>query len=258
MTHVIQTAPTATPTATNFPPLEQITRPGVTTEEIAHYTNTKPQTWRIKACKETFPEGLRPIRVCGRLNWPTAGLKKLLGLQAGFADALMLAAIAGLAMLAQAFAPSLFDLTGIAMLGAGVIGGRDTMSRTYFNLTELAAAATAQDYTVHLHLDDQNKPVFSVGNSNTGAHEFQSVSDAMAYLNMSTKDYDAARCAEQAGHAIGANCLDAILAGRSQAESVTVLQAALVDLQALDHQDRATAGFAVALVAVIEKGLDHA
>ena len=77
-------------------------------------------------------------------------------------------------------------------------------------------------------------------------------------ISLSESGYTAADCAEQAGHAIGVNCLDAILAGCSQAEAVTVLQAALVALQTLDHQDRATAGFAVALVSVIEQGLDAA
>ncbi|MDD5001777.1 hypothetical protein [Rhodoferax sp.] len=71
-------------------------------------------------------------------------------------------------------------------------------------------------------------------------------------------EFTAADCAEQAGHAIGTNCLDAILAGRSQAEAVTVLQAALNDLHALDHSDRAAGGFAVALVATLERGLNHA
>jgi|GEM_PF-2104576 len=64
-------------------------------------------------------------------------------------------------------------------------------------------------------------------------------------------------CAEQAGHVIASNCLDAILAGYSQADAVIQLTKALTALQALDHS-RATAGFAVALVSVIEQGLDAA
>ncbi len=84
MTHatLVQPAPTATPTATYYPPLELVTKPRLTTAELAHYSNLAEQTWRIKACRETFPEGMRPIRVCGRLAWPTAGAKKLLGVQA--------------------------------------------------------------------------------------------------------------------------------------------------------------------------------
>jgi hypothetical protein len=59
--------------------LALVTKPNLTTAEIAYYTNQAQQTWRIHACRETFPPGLRPIRVGGRLNWPTAGAKKLLG-----------------------------------------------------------------------------------------------------------------------------------------------------------------------------------
>lgn len=60
-------------------PLEQVTKPNLTTAEIAYYSNMAEQTWRVKACYETFPDGLRPLRVCGKLAWPTAGAKKLLG-----------------------------------------------------------------------------------------------------------------------------------------------------------------------------------
>ena len=66
-------------TAPHFPPLEQVTKPNVTTQEIAFYTNQKEQTWRAHACRETFPDGLRPRRIGGRLNWSTVGLKKLVG-----------------------------------------------------------------------------------------------------------------------------------------------------------------------------------
>jgi hypothetical protein len=62
-----------------YPPLESVTKPNLTTAEIAFYSNTAPQTWREKACYDTAPHGLRPLRVCGKLQWPTAGAKKLLG-----------------------------------------------------------------------------------------------------------------------------------------------------------------------------------
>ena len=39
-----------------------------------------PQTARLWACKETYPEGLRPVRINGRLKWPVAGIRKTLGL----------------------------------------------------------------------------------------------------------------------------------------------------------------------------------
>lgn len=61
-----------------FPPLESVTKPNLTTAELAFYSNMAAQTWRAKACYETFPDGLRPLRVCGKLAWPTAGAKRLL------------------------------------------------------------------------------------------------------------------------------------------------------------------------------------
>ncbi len=73
----ISAAPASTPAP--YPPLESVTKPNLTTAEIAYYANQAPQTWRIHACRETYPEGLRPLRIGGRLNWPTAGAKKLLG-----------------------------------------------------------------------------------------------------------------------------------------------------------------------------------
>ena len=65
-----------------FPPLEQVTKPNLTTAELAYYSDLKEQTWRVKACYDTAPEGLRPRRIFGKLAWPTAGAKKLLGVQA--------------------------------------------------------------------------------------------------------------------------------------------------------------------------------
>lgn len=59
-----------------FPPLEQVTRPSLTTEEAAHYLNRRPQTLRAWACLENG--ALRPIRISGRLSWPTAAIRKLL------------------------------------------------------------------------------------------------------------------------------------------------------------------------------------
>jgi len=110
--------------AQQFTPIELETRPTVDTAAYAHYMHIAPQTARIHACKESGP--IRPIRIPGtaKLHWPVAEIKRFLGLQAGFADALILFAIAALAILVQAFAPGLFDLTGIAMLGAGVVSGR--------------------------------------------------------------------------------------------------------------------------------------
>lgn len=65
------------PKVTNqFPPLEQVTRPMLPTEEAAYYLNRKPQTLRCWAMRE---DGLiRPIRINGRLAWPVAEIKALL------------------------------------------------------------------------------------------------------------------------------------------------------------------------------------
>ena len=63
----------------NYPPLGRVTKPNLTTAELAYYSNMAEQTWRVKACYDTAPDGLRPLRVCGKLAWPTLGAKKLLG-----------------------------------------------------------------------------------------------------------------------------------------------------------------------------------
>jgi len=60
-----------------FCPLEQVTRPTVTTDEAAYYLNRKPQTLRSWASAE--PAGVpRPVRINGRLAWPTAAIRALL------------------------------------------------------------------------------------------------------------------------------------------------------------------------------------
>ncbi len=62
--------------AAQFCPLEQVTRPSLTTAEAAHYLNRKPQTLRAWACMEHGP--LRPLRINGRLAWPCAAIRALL------------------------------------------------------------------------------------------------------------------------------------------------------------------------------------
>lgn len=62
-----------------FPPLEQITRTILTTEEAAHYLNRRPQTLRAWACLENG--ALRPVRINGRLAWPVSEIKKVLGVE---------------------------------------------------------------------------------------------------------------------------------------------------------------------------------
>lgn len=64
-----------------FPPLEAVNRPTVPTEQAAFYLLRRPQTLRGWASSETFPDGLRPIRIGNRLGWPVAGIKAVLGVQ---------------------------------------------------------------------------------------------------------------------------------------------------------------------------------
>lgn len=63
--------------ASTFIPLALETRPTVTTAAIAYYTHSAPQTWRIHAMRQTG--GILPLRLNGRLHWPTDQLRRLLG-----------------------------------------------------------------------------------------------------------------------------------------------------------------------------------
>lgn len=60
---------------TQFPSLDLVTRPTVTTEEAAYYLNRAPQTLRKWACYEDGP--LRPRRINGRLAWRTEDIRAL-------------------------------------------------------------------------------------------------------------------------------------------------------------------------------------
>ncbi|MER2513770.1 MAG: DNA-binding protein [Nitrosomonas ureae] len=63
----------------NFPPLEQITRPTIPTDQAAYYLNRRPQTLRIWAMRQ---DGLlQALRVNGRLAWPVKEIKKILGVE---------------------------------------------------------------------------------------------------------------------------------------------------------------------------------
>jgi hypothetical protein len=64
--------------AKQFPPLELVTRPTVDTAAAAHYLNRSQQTMRIWACKSGNGP-ITPRRVGGRLAWPVAEIKGLLG-----------------------------------------------------------------------------------------------------------------------------------------------------------------------------------
>ena len=62
-----------------FPPLHLEARPTVDTAAAAHYLLRQPQTLRGWASAGTYPDGLRPLRVMGRLAWPVAGIRAALG-----------------------------------------------------------------------------------------------------------------------------------------------------------------------------------
>ena len=63
-----------------FPALELVNRPTMDTAAAAYYLNRRPQTLRGWASTEMG--ALRPIRICGRLAWSTAEIKRLLGVSA--------------------------------------------------------------------------------------------------------------------------------------------------------------------------------
>lgn len=54
------------------------TRAALPTSEAARHLNRAQQTLRMWAMREDGP--LRPLRVSGRLAWPTADIRKLLGI----------------------------------------------------------------------------------------------------------------------------------------------------------------------------------
>lgn len=60
-----------------FPPLELVTRPHVPTEQAAYYLTRRPQTLRGWAMTGKV---IKPHRCNGRLLWPVAEIKRILGL----------------------------------------------------------------------------------------------------------------------------------------------------------------------------------
>lgn len=63
----------------DFVPLHLEDRTHVTTAVLCRHVGRKEQTARGWASAETFPPGLRPLRINGRLAWPVAGIRALLG-----------------------------------------------------------------------------------------------------------------------------------------------------------------------------------
>ena len=129
------------------------------------------------------------------------------------------------------------------------------MNTVYNDLSALVQAASKQDCTVHLHVNDQGRNVFSVGNSNIGAREFSDYFDALQFIT--DRSHTAADCAEQAGGLIAQNVLDDMLNTNTQAERFVILLEGLQPLATMPHHDRAAGGFALALLPVIEIGLQH-
>lgn len=60
-----------------FTPLAEVTSTTVTTEVAAYHLNRMPQTLRMWAMAGTGP--ITPLRIFGRLAWPVADLKRVLG-----------------------------------------------------------------------------------------------------------------------------------------------------------------------------------
>jgi hypothetical protein len=63
--------------STSLVPLAHETRTVLPTREAAAHMNRAPQTLRLWACAENGP--LRPVRLNGRLAWPVADIRRLLG-----------------------------------------------------------------------------------------------------------------------------------------------------------------------------------
>jgi hypothetical protein len=61
----------------DFPSLDKVTSPTVSTQAAAYYFNRSAQTLRIWACKQTGP--LQPITVNGRLAWRVSDIRQILG-----------------------------------------------------------------------------------------------------------------------------------------------------------------------------------
>lgn len=61
-----------------FQPLDAITAPVLSTEQAAYYLMRRPQTLRVWATGRGCPP-LVPVRIGGRLGWPTTEVKALCG-----------------------------------------------------------------------------------------------------------------------------------------------------------------------------------
>ncbi|MEI7443381.1 MAG: DNA-binding protein [Burkholderiales bacterium] len=67
------------PDTVNLQPLERETRSHLTTAEAARHLNRSMATLRWWSCYDCGP--IRPVRVNGRLAWPVADIRRLLGVE---------------------------------------------------------------------------------------------------------------------------------------------------------------------------------
>lgn len=63
-----------------FPDIRSESRTHVKTAIAAHWLGRQEQTMRVWACLENGP--IRPIRVSGKLAWPVAEIRRVLGVTA--------------------------------------------------------------------------------------------------------------------------------------------------------------------------------
>ena len=63
----------------DFVPLHQETRSHVSTAVTGWHLLLQQQTLRAQACAESYDPRLKPVRHAGRLLWPVAGIKAILG-----------------------------------------------------------------------------------------------------------------------------------------------------------------------------------
>jgi len=76
--HSVPTAQAA-PLPADFVPLHLETRTHVSTAVMCRHVGRREQTARGWASAQTYPPALKPIRVMGRLCWPVAGIRTVLG-----------------------------------------------------------------------------------------------------------------------------------------------------------------------------------
>jgi hypothetical protein len=60
-----------------FVPLDREQRTHIDTASAARHLGRRPQTMRVWASTEQGP--IRPVRINGRLSWPVAEIRQLLG-----------------------------------------------------------------------------------------------------------------------------------------------------------------------------------